>query len=164
MSDVDVAALKRLVGEIGRLRGWDFGRVRLGRGPVPWDYSEVVKRVLTPTDRVLDVGTGGGEVFPSLAPAFREGIGVNISPVMAATADENALARMIGTVTFQVMATHDPPLDEAAFDIVLNRHAGVFAGQVVRVLSPGGYFITQQVAGRNAQSIYSAFGWGSTGA
>jgi hypothetical protein len=45
--------------------------------------------------------------------------------------------------------------------VVLNRHAPVYAAEIVRVLRPGGVFITQQVGGQNTQSIFSAFGWQS---
>jgi SAM-dependent methyltransferase len=55
-------------------------------------------------------------------------------------------------------------LPDAGFDLVLNRHAPVYAAQIVRVLRPGGIFITQQVGGRNTQSIFTAFGWQSNAA
>ncbi len=63
--------LRRIAESVGERSGWDFSRVRDERDPVPWDYSEVVRRYLRPEDRVLDVGTGGGEIFIELAAEVR---------------------------------------------------------------------------------------------
>jgi hypothetical protein len=52
----------------------------------------------------------------------------------------------------------------ACFDLVLNRHASVYAAKIVGVLRPSGVFITQQVGGRNTQSIFTVFGWESNAA
>ena len=57
--------LKRIAASVGERQGWDFSRVRDERDPVPWDYLDVVRNYLRPSDRVLDVGTGGGEKFLS---------------------------------------------------------------------------------------------------
>jgi SAM-dependent methyltransferase len=48
---------------------------------------------------------------------------------------------------------------DGQFDVVLNRHADVVVAEIVRVLRPGGLFITQQVAARNTLNILAAFGW-----
>jgi len=48
---------------------------------------------------------------------------------------------------------------DAAFDVVLNRHAPVYVEEIVRVLRSDGVFMTQQVGRRNTQNILAAFGW-----
>ena len=53
------------------------------------------------------------------------------------------------------------PFPDASFELVLDRHAWVFLAEFTRVLVPGGTLVTQQVGGRNLQSIFDAFGWGS---
>jgi len=68
MKSMTVDELKQIVEAVGTLEGWDFSRVRAGRAPVLWNYVDVVRQYLKPTDRVLDIGTGGGEIFFSLAP------------------------------------------------------------------------------------------------
>jgi len=55
--------IMRIAESVGKRSSWDFSRVRDEREPVPWDYTEVVRRYLRPDDRVLDLGTGGGERF-----------------------------------------------------------------------------------------------------
>ena len=146
------------------IRGWDFSRVRAVRDPVPWEYTEVDRRYLCPTDRVLDIATGGGEVFLSLAPYFDSGLGTDSSPEMVATAKENTPTELRGKVSFEVMAAQDLDLGGNTFDVVLNRHGPVFVPSIVKALKPGGYFICQQVGSLNTQNIVQLFGWESGGA
>lgn len=156
--------LKRIYDSVGDVRGWDFSRTRTDRDPVPWDYSEIVKRYLRPSSRVLDVATGGGEVFLALAPHVGFGIGTDSSATMIQTAQENTPPSLADKVSFVEMRAQELALPPASFDVVLDRHGPVFVDQIVPLLRPQGYFITQQVAGRNLQSVYSVFGWGSNGA
>jgi len=161
---MDLEDLQRLVASGGALHGWDFSRVRDARDPVPWDYLEIVRRYLRPADRVLDIGTGGGKKFLTLAPYLGEGVGVDTSPAMVRAARENTPPELAGQFTFELMDARALDLADRSFDLVLNRHSTIIVPEVVRVLRPGGYFILQQVGGRNTQSVFDAFGWGSNGA
>jgi SAM-dependent methyltransferase len=155
--------LKRIAASVGERQGWDFSRVRDARDPVPWDYVKVVRHYLRPSDRVLDVGTGGGERFLSLAPHFGTGIGVDVSEEMIETALENGSALAANNVSFEVMSGETLRLPDAEFDVVLNRHCSVYVEEYYRVLRTGGYFITQQVGARNAHNICTLFGCGPGG-
>jgi ubiquinone/menaquinone biosynthesis C-methylase UbiE len=156
--------LRRIAASVDPIRGWDFSWVRVIREPVPWAYPEVVRRYLKPTDRVLDIATGGGEVFLSLASAFGSGLGTDVSAEMIATARENVPSALQEKVSFEVMAAQDLDFDGETFDVVLNRHGPVFIAPILKVLKPGGYFICQQVGGLNTQNIFQLFGWESSGA
>ena len=49
------------------MSGWDFSHLQ-GRytvEPLPWDYQERVRESLRPGVRLLDMGTGGGEILLS---------------------------------------------------------------------------------------------------
>lgn len=155
--------LQRIAHAVGERSGWDFSRVRDHRDPVPWEYLEVAQRYLRPDCRVLDVGTGGGERFLALAPYFGSGLGVDASEEMVATARANTPASLSDKVTFLPMRAEQLDLEPASFDVVLNRHAPVCPEEVVRVLKPGGVFVTQQVGPRNTENICRAFGCGPGG-
>jgi SAM-dependent methyltransferase len=164
IEQVTPEVLAAVAQDVGELRGWDFSAVRDERDPVPWDFQEVVRRYLRPRCRVLDIGTGGGERFLELVPLIGSGTGIDASPDMVAAARANTPAALAGKVSFAVMDAGRLELPAVGFDLVLNRHAPVYAAEIVRVLSPGGVFITQQVGGRNTQSIFTAFGWESNAA
>ena len=155
--------LKRIAASVGERQGWDFTRVRDAIAPVPWDYVEVVRRYLRPSDQVLDVGTGGGEKLLSLAPHFGAGVGVDVSEEMIETALGNRSAAPATNVSFEVMSGHALRFPDAEFDAVLNRHCSVYVEEIYRVLRSGGYFITQQVGARNAHNICALFGCGPGG-
>jgi SAM-dependent methyltransferase len=152
--------LRQIAASVAPRRGWDFSRVRDDRDPVPWKYDEVVRRFLQTDDRVLDVGTGGGETFLALAPSFGSGIGVDPDPAMIAAARENLPTSLAEKVTFTEGRAGALPVHDASCDVVLNRHVVVDVAEVVRVLRPGGCFITQQVGAQNTFNITTLFGCG----
>jgi SAM-dependent methyltransferase len=157
---VDRDELRQLAAEVAPRRGWDFSRMRVSRDPAPWEFLDVVRRYLRSSDHVLDVGTGGGEHFLELAPDFASGIGIDPDPAMIAVARENTPASLAERVSFIEGAAEALPVPDATFDLVLNRHAVVGVDEIVRVLRPGGYFLTQQVGVQNTFNIATLFGVG----
>jgi SAM-dependent methyltransferase len=151
--------LEQIVEGVGKIEGWDFSRVRDGRDPVPWNYVDVVQQYLKPTDRVLDIGTGGGEIFLSLAPYFGEGVGIDENPAMIKTAQRNQSTLSIDNISLMRMDGDDLQFNTEEFDVVLLRHLRVYVSEVVRVLRPGGYSITQAVGQRSSLNFLKAFGW-----
>ena len=164
MMGVTLEVLRQIAASVGEREGWDFSRVRDARDPMPWDYVEVARGYLQPTDHVLDVGTGGGERFLSLARSFGAGVGVDIGPDMIKTAERNRRAAGVTHVSFEVGRAEALRFADASFDMVLNRHSEVDVAETLRVLRPGGYFVMQQVGPRNTQNICRVFGctpWGT---
>jgi len=136
-------------------KGWDFSHLE-GRWDSPepsWDYRTVVKSYLKDTDKLLDMGTGGGEVLLSLNHPYKntyatEGYAPNyelckkvLSPLGITVAQ---------TYTDENLNADDKiPFGDNLFDVVINRHESFDLSEVNRVLKHGGYFITQQVGGKN---------------
>lgn len=162
MKSITLDELKTIVRANGKLDGWNFSRLRSGHGPILWDYANVVRQYIKPTDRVLDIGTGGGEVFFSLAPYFGEGVGIDQNPAMIETARRNQSMLSLNNISLSVMDGSDLQFDADEFDVVLLRHLKVYVSEIVRVLCKGGYFITQIVGQRSSLSILDAFGWSPT--
>ena len=45
------------------------------------------------------------------------------------------------------------PFPDHSFDLILNRHGDVNAGDVARLLKPGGFFLTEQVGAENDREL-----------
>ncbi len=150
--------LKQIYESVGEITGWDWSRTRTRIGPVPWEYGEVARRFLRPDSRVLDVGTGGGEIFLGLAPYCGRGVGTDISPQMISTARDNLPEELAHKVSFEVTTANDLRFPDESFDVVLDRHAPMNTGEIHRVLRPSGVFVTQQVGSKNTANIHEVFG------
>ncbi len=151
--------LKQISDSVGERTGWDFSRMRVERAPAPWNYADVARQFLADTNHVLDVGTGGGELFLTLAPYFRKGVGIDSSAEMIENALRNKSEQKISNVDFVFMDGNRLEFNDAHFDIVLNRHCDINVSETARVLCTNGYFVTQQVADHNTINILNAFGW-----
>ncbi|HEU0292937.1 MAG TPA: class I SAM-dependent methyltransferase [Anaerolineales bacterium] len=159
MKSLTFDVLKQIVETNGKLDGWNFSRVRARYDPVLWNYVDVVRQYLKPQDRVLDIGTGGGEIFLSLAPYFGEGIGIDQNTAMIEAAKRNQSALALDNISLLVMEGSALRFDVGEFDVVLLRHLRVCVSEIVRVLRKRGYFITQMVGQRSSLNILDAFGW-----
>lgn len=155
--------LQRLIAEVGEMIGTDYSPVAMDYEPAPWEYEDIARRYLRPTDRVLDIGTGGGERFLGLADAYAIGVGVDHNPAMVRAAQVNLDESTRSRVTFEVMDGRELAFEPESFDVVLTRHNKIWVEQIVDVLRPGGYFISQQIGERSNRLIWDAFGWGVEG-
>ncbi len=117
---------------------------------LPWDYKAVILEYLKPTDRLLDMGTVGGEFLLTLNHPH------NLTSVTE-TYPPNVLLcceRLVPLGVKVKSVTADRlPFKAMAFDLVINRHTSYDENEVYRVLKPGGFFITQQVGGKNNLSL-----------
>lgn len=151
--------LSKIYHSVGDRVGWDFSKIRMEQSPVPWHYPDVVCRFLSSPEHVLDIGTGGGEMFLSLASHFKKGIGIDANTTMIEQALRNKRTGGIENIDFKVMDCHQLEFGDEAFEVVLNRHCVVNVAEISRVLCPGGCFITQQVGNRNTLNLLNALGW-----
>lgn len=141
--------------------GWDFSDLagRYVEQEPPWSYADLATRVLVGAGSALDLGTGGGEVLLELLDALpgdtvaTEGWPPNI-PVAASSLS----AHGIPVVEYDAEADPLLPFPEHRFDVVLDRHEAYVAAEVLRVMRPGGRFLTQQVDGRNFPETQAMFG------
>ena len=143
--------------------GWDFTAVdAVVDGEPPWSYEALAREALAASRSALDMGTGGGEVLLTLLDALpddtlaTEGWPPNLPVAAAALAPHG-----IDVVAHDAEADARMPFDDARFDVVLNRHEAYVAAEVLRVVRPGGLFLTQQVDGRDFAESQELFG-GST--
>ena len=145
--------LDNLLSKVSPRHGWDFSNMKVLREAVPWEYIEEVKKYIKYSDRVLDIGTGGGEKFIQLSSFFKEGVGTDVDTEMVKIANESA--KDIENLTFIVTDEKLTKLDYQ-FDVIINRHAPFNLEAVKKHLKHGGYFITQQVGEKNMLNIKQA--------
>jgi len=145
--------------------GWNFDYIiRTGRiieAPVKWNYYNVVLPWLKEAETMLDMGTGGGEMLSRFQP---------LPPTTFATEQYKpnvpvARERLepLGVKVFEIEEEKEHPynrnlpFDNAFFDLVINRHEAYYPPELMRILKPGGLFITQQVANANLLNLMQFF-------
>ena len=138
--------------------GWDFSYLagRMIESEPPWSYLDLAQAAVAGSQDILDVATGGGEIFSSLAPfpgraRAVEGYAPNL-PVARRRLEP------LGVEVFQGNTQSGMPFGDQTFDLVLSRHGGFRAAEMHRILRPGGVFLTQQVGGDNLSDLVAAFG------
>ncbi len=134
-------------------KGWDFSYIhgRWENEILPWDYTEIVKKYLKSTDNILDMGTGGGEFLLSLRHPYKQ-----TSVTEAYPPNVELCKKILSPLGINVVQTYDDdklPFKSDTFDMIINRHESFDLYEVNRVLKSGGYFITQQVGGKNNNDL-----------
>lgn len=134
-------------------KGWDFSHIsgRWEEGALPWDYRVILSSYLKNTDKLLDMGTGGGEFLLSLKHPHK------LTTVTEAYPPNFELCKKklepLGITVSQVYQDDRLPFDNGSFDIIINRHEAFDPAEVCRTLKRGGFFITQQVGGKNNNDL-----------
>jgi SAM-dependent methyltransferase len=140
--------------------GWDFSYLEgrwQGRGP-SWSYDELVCGHAVGASSLLDLGTGGGERLLGLRPALPpftaaiEGYWPNVMIAARALRPSG-----IAVVAARVATDAALPFAAGAFEVITNRHSAFAWSEVERVLAPGGWFVTQQVGGRDLHDLMAVF-------
>lgn len=137
--------------------GWDFSYLkdrRIDEQP-PWNYIELAKELSRKSKAVLDMGTGGGEKFASLAPFPEHAVATEGYKPNVAVARQKL--EPLGVKVVEVDESYNLPFENEEFDLVLNRHSAFTSSEVFRILKRGGYFLTQQVGGGNSSDLTKRF-------
>lgn len=137
--------------------GWDFSRMegRIHSEDLPWDYETIVRNLLKRDHRLLDMGTGGGEFLLTLGHPYEK-----TSVTEAYEPNIRLCQERLSPLGITVHPIQDDDLraiPDGAFDVVINRHESYDEAQVWRILSEGGWFITQQVGATNNQELARRF-------
>ena len=133
--------------------GWNFEYLtqtgRMQETPLPWNYYNVVLPFLREAGTMLDMGTGGGEVLSRFQPLPSVTYGTEqYKPNVVVARDK---LEKLGVKVFEIEEETEPPFNATLpfnddfFDLVTSRHEGYYPPELMRVIKPGGTFITQQV-------------------
>ena len=141
------------------LRGWDFSYVRGGINATEpeWDYIGLARSHVANSQCVLDMATGGGEIYSEIltprptAKCFAcEGYRKNL-PVARETLKASDVEVRHSQNVRQL------PFESGQFDLVLNQHGGFDAKEIWRILAPGGIFLSQQINSQNLHDLRIQF-------
>jgi SAM-dependent methyltransferase len=136
--------------EAAPVQGWDFSWLdgRATEERPPWGYAARVVDRLGGAGSVLDLQTGGGEVFAEILGRARP------APARAAATEgwptNQVLARErlepLG-VTVAGIADDDPlPFPDRSLDLIVSRHPTVVRfDEVARTLAPTGRYLAQHI-------------------
>ncbi len=136
------------------IEGWDLAPLR-GHARMdahPWDYVAEVKRRLAVAESLLDIGTGDGALLASMAPLPQIVTAIEGYAPMVPIA--RARLAPLGVTVVATDIEQPLPFADQSFDAIVNARAYFTAGEVARLLKPGGWFITEQVASGNDRELY----------
>lgn len=140
--------------DIAHIHGWDFshihGRYREEAG-LPWDYEQLIRQHLQPRMKLLDCDTGGGEFLLSLHHPYENTAATEGYPPNVALCRQRLTPLGIDLRSCDDAA--HIPFPDASFDLIINRHGDYDPGEIMRLLRPGGLFITQQVGAENDRDL-----------
>ena len=138
-----------------------------------WTYSDILRPYLDRATVVLDMGTGEGGVLRALRPLPRRTVAYEawLPTVPAAVVTLRPIGvplvvcRAAPANTYPA-SSHDVglPFVDGAFDLVINRHESFDPREIVRLLRPGGWFVTQQVGTDDERSLCELLGLQPDGA
>ena len=143
-----------------KFSGWDFSYVeetgRMVEFPLEWSYTSKILEKIRNADFLLDMGTGGGEFLSLLQPLpvnsyATEGYEPNL-PISKKRLEP------LGVNVVKIKEDNCLDFENDFFDLVLNRHEEYLEKEVKRVLKQNGYFITQQVGGKNCIELNKILG------
>ncbi|GAA1365925.1 class I SAM-dependent methyltransferase [Catellatospora chokoriensis] len=142
--------------------GWDFGWFagRATEQRPSWGYARMLAERVGTATAVLDVQTGGGEVYAEVlhrAPHRPETVAATES-----WAPNLALARRtlapLGVAVAEAADGAELPFPDASFDLVASRHPTVTNwAETARVLTSGGCYLSQQIGAGSMRELSEFF-------
>jgi SAM-dependent methyltransferase len=129
--------------------GWDFSFLgdRWKTSEPSWDYPALARKRMLVVKSMLDLDTGGGELFSSFAPFTPHTWATESYPPNIPIAKQRL--EPLGVKVISEYSDAAIPLPSASLDLVIDRHGSYSESELMRLLKPGGIFLTEQVGGKN---------------
>lgn len=129
--------------------GWDFSSFgdRWKVTEPSWDYPALARNRMHGISTMIDLDTGGGELFSSFAPFPPHTWATESYPANIPVA--RSRLEPLGVQVISEYTDAAIPLPDGSLDLVLDRHGSYAERELMRLLKPGGIFLTEQVGGQN---------------
>ncbi len=103
--------------------GWDFSHLknRMTEEKLPWNYNLLAKRLIRKSTSVLDMGTGGGEIFASFAPFPIHTVATEGYEPNYIMAKKRLEAMKVKVIKFSNSLTRHMPFENQGFDFKSTR-------------------------------------------
>ena len=144
--------------EKATFKGWDFSYLkgRMIEPKLPWDYIKIAKKLVKKSNSVLDMETGGGEIFSLLGPFPKKAVAYEGYKPNVPVARKRL--KPFGVKVIENRNLKKLPFKNKEFDLVLNRHGAINSKEIYRILKEKGIFFTQQVTGaEDSQDLVKEF-------
>ena len=129
-----------------KIKNWDFSQINCETESLTnWDISKILNEKATKKSRILDLGTGGGEVVINEFPVALEIVGTDFLPEMIKTANNNLKKSNKKNIKFKVMDNLNMDTPDNYFDIVVARHTCIDAKQIYKTLKKDGLLLLRGV-------------------
>jgi len=140
-------------------RGWSFSYIagRIKRQDLSWSYVEIARRFTAKAKNILDMGTGRGKIFSSLAPFPGRVVVTESHAPIIPEARKTLQPLGVDVVDISGEERGKLPFAEGKFNLVLNRHEFFKSKEIYRVMAHRGIFITQQVGGNDTADLAKEF-------
>lgn len=139
--------------------GWNFSyfKNKMIEEKPPWNYNTMAKKLVKKSKSMLDMGTGGGELFSMFSPFPKHTVATEGYRPNLILAKKRLGALGVKVIDFSNSTARKMPFDDEEFDLVLNRHDAFYSREVFRILSDEGVFLTQQVGRDNLRDLVKKF-------
>lgn len=156
-----VAQVMPFIERARQFSGWSFDDLKVTHleRAQPWDYVGIARKHATKAARVIDMGTGGGEVYSRIIDGLDDASGRRFLASEEWHVNTPVARDCLAPLGVQVVnaSSERTPWADASFDLILSRHEAIVPAEIARVLKPGGVFITQQVAKEQWQELTEFF-------
>jgi SAM-dependent methyltransferase len=133
--------------------GWDFSTIahRWKTNEPSWNYPNLARSRMLGIDAMLDLDTGGGELLSSLAPLPPYTWATESYPPNIPVAKKRL--ESLGVQVITKYTDSSIPLPDSSIDLITNRHGSYSESELMRLLKPGGIFLTEQVGNQNCMRL-----------
>ncbi len=151
---------------VAKEQGWNFDAIKpIVINNSGFDYYEELKKHITPSTILLDIGCGSGEKTLKIFANAKKVVMIDSEIEMLKRVEDNK-QKLLFSAEQQKIETKLAngqkvlPFADETFDLVVSRHCGANMKEVFRILKSGGIFISEDVDDHDCLELKKYFSRG----